>query len=239
VTFNNVYEDAERARAYAKLEFPGTYYLAFRDLPGLLRKHVGGRHALDFGCGAGRSTRFLRDLGFEVIGVDVSGAMLDQARARDPHGDYRLVADGTLAGFGSGTLDAILAAFTFDNVPTQQKTAAFRQFRRLLAPGGRLFLVASAPEIYLHEWASFSTRDFTANRTARDGETVRIVMLDVPDRRPVVDVLCSDARYRELFEAVGLGVVESARPLASGAESVQWVSETTVPPWSVYVVGTA
>jgi hypothetical protein len=91
----------------------------------------------------------------------------------------------------------------------------------------------------LHEWASFSTRDFTANRTARDGETVRIVMLDVPDRRPVVDVLCSDARYRELFEAVGLGVVESARPLASGAESVQWVSETTVPPWSVYVVGTA
>ena len=84
--FDNVYDDADRARAYADLEFPGTYYLAFRDLPGLLRKYVCGTRALDFGCGAGRSTRFLRALSFEVIGVDVSEAMLDQARGRDPRG---------------------------------------------------------------------------------------------------------------------------------------------------------
>src|SRR5215469_4833941 len=107
-TFNNVYDDADRARAYADLEFPGTYYLAFRDLPVLLRKSVSGTRAVDFGCGTGRSTRFLRDLAFEVIGVDVSEVMLDQARGRDPQGDYRLVADGTLAGFGTGTLDLIL-----------------------------------------------------------------------------------------------------------------------------------
>lgn len=239
MAFSNVYDDAERARAYAKLEFPGTYYLAFRDLPGLLRKHVSGRHALDFGCGAGRSTRFLRDLSFEVTGVDVAESMLDQARARDPRGDYRLLSDGTLADFPSGTLDLILAAFTFDNVPTQQKTAAFREFRRALAPGGRLVIVASAAAIYWHEWASFSTRDFPANRKARDGDIVRIVMLDVPDRRPVVDVFCSDAQYRELFEGVGLHVVESVRPLASGTESVQWVSETTVPPWTLYILGGA
>ena len=31
--FSNVYEDAKRAEAYSKLEFPGTYYLAYRDLP--------------------------------------------------------------------------------------------------------------------------------------------------------------------------------------------------------------
>jgi len=29
----NCYEDANRASAYAKLEFANTYYLAFRDLP--------------------------------------------------------------------------------------------------------------------------------------------------------------------------------------------------------------
>ena len=39
-TFSNVYDDADRARAYADLEFPGTYYLAFRDLPVLLRKYA-------------------------------------------------------------------------------------------------------------------------------------------------------------------------------------------------------
>lgn len=239
--FSNVYDDAERARAYAQLEFPGTYYLAFRDLPALLRKHVSGTRALDFGCGTGRSTRFLRGLAFDAIGVDVSEVMLDQARDRDPHGDYRLVADGTLAEFGTGTLDLILAAFTFDNIPTdRQKTSALRELQRLLAdPGGRLVVVVSSPAIYWHEWASFSTRDYPANRSARDGDSVRIVMLDVPDRRPVVDVVCSDGRYRELFGAAGLSVIDTARPLATGAESVQWVSETTIPPWTIYVLGAA
>jgi SAM-dependent methyltransferase len=239
--FSNVYDDAERARAYAQLEFPGTYYLAFRDLPALLRKHVSGTRALDFGCGTGRSTRFLRGLAFEAIGVDVSEVMLDQARDRDPHGDYRLVADGSLAEFGTGTLDLILAAFTFDNIPTdRQKTSALRELQRLLAdPGGRLMVVVSSPAIYWHEWASFSTRDYPANRSARDGDSVRIVMLDVPDRRPVVDVVCSDGRYRELFGAAGLSVIDTARPLATGAESVQWVSETAIPPWTIYVLGAA
>ena len=236
--FSNVYDDAERARAYADLGFPGTYYLAFRDLPALLRKHVRGTRALDFGCGTGRSTRFLRDLAFDVIGVDISQIMLDQARGRDPHGDYRLVADGSLADLGTGSVDLILAAFTFDNVPTDpQKTAALRELWRLLAPGGRLVVVVSSADIYCHEWASFSTRDYPANRSARDGDPVRIVMLDVPDRRPVVDVLCGDAHYRELFEAVGLRVVDVLRPLATGAEPVQWVSETAISPWTIYVLG--
>jgi SAM-dependent methyltransferase len=238
--FSNVYEDAQRARAYADLEFPGTYYLAFRDLPVLLRKYVCGARALDFGCGTGRSTRFLRELAFAVIGVDVSEAMLHQARGRDSHGDYRLVADGTLAGFGSGTLDLILAAFTFDNIPTdQQKSSALRELRRLLTPGGRLVVVVSSPSIYWHEWVSFSTRDYPENRSARDGDSVRIVMLDVPDRRPVVDIVCSDTHYRELFAAAGLCVVDAVRPLATGTESVQWVSETTIPPWTIYVLGPA
>lgn len=92
--FHNVYEDRARADAYAELEFPGTYYLAYRDLPAILRRQIHGNAALDFGCGAGRSTRFLRELGFDVIGIDISEPMLTLARQRDPDGEYLLVADG-------------------------------------------------------------------------------------------------------------------------------------------------
>ena len=95
--FSNVYDDPARAKAYAELEFPGTYYLAYRDLPSIVAEHVQGRMAIDFGCGAGRSTRFLRRLGFDVVGVDVAAHMLDRARERDPQGDYRLVPDGDLS----------------------------------------------------------------------------------------------------------------------------------------------
>lgn len=61
--FTNVYDDDTRALAYAGLEFPGTYDLAFRDVSGLLHRHVSGRRALDFGCGTGRSSRFLKERG--------------------------------------------------------------------------------------------------------------------------------------------------------------------------------
>ena len=111
-TFGNVYEDEERARAYATLQFPGTYYLAFRDLPALIRRYNHGCRALDFGCGTGRSTRFLRTLGLEVIGIDISRAMLDQARALEPSGEYCLLRGSIVGEFAPGRFDVILAAFT-------------------------------------------------------------------------------------------------------------------------------
>jgi SAM-dependent methyltransferase len=236
--FSNVYEDSARARAYADLEFPGTYALAFRDVPALVRRHVHGTRALDFGCGAGRSSRFLRELGLSVVGIDVAASMLDEARRRDPSGDYRLVRAGDLGDLAGCTFDLVFAAFTFDNIPSDEdKGRSLAALRDLLGPTGRLLAIVSTPEIYVHEWASFSTKDFPANRRAGDGDRVQIVMLDVPDRRPVEDVICSDRRYRELFAAARLEVREVIRPLATGREPVRWVSETTVAPWSVFALG--
>jgi len=91
MNFVNCYEHADRANAYATLEFANTYYLAFRDLRAILTEHGTGTRALDFGCGTGSSTRLLRRLGFHVTGVDISGDMLRIARATDPSGDYRLL----------------------------------------------------------------------------------------------------------------------------------------------------
>ena len=40
MSFTNVYDDAQRAEAYATLEFPGTYYLAYRDLPVIIAENL-------------------------------------------------------------------------------------------------------------------------------------------------------------------------------------------------------
>lgn len=239
-TFSNAYEDAERASAYAQLEFAGTYHLAFRDLPALFEAHVQGTRALDFGCGAGRSTRFLKRLGFETIGVDISPAMLEQARSVDPDGDYRLITDDNTLADLPGPFDLILAAYPFDNIPTDAaKLNALQALRRVLAPEGKMVIIVSAPELYLHEWVSFSTKDFAENRTAGDGDRVRIAILDGPDHRPVDDILTSDARYRELFAEVGLSVVTLAKPLGNSSDGIAWGTETRVPPWSIHVLGRA
>lgn len=238
--FTNVYADRARADAYATLDFPGTYYLAFRDLPSLISKHVRGDRALDFGCGAGRSTRFLRGLDFDVIGVDIAEEMLERAREADPSGDYRRVRDGDLGDLRSERFDLVLCAFTFDNVPTLEKKARlFGDLRAVLTPRGRIVNLVSSPEIYTHEWASFSTKDFPENRHAKTGDVVRIVMLDVDDRRPVEDVVCTDGDYRDVYRQAGLDVLQIHQPLGTAAEPYAWVSETTVSPWMIYVLKSA
>ena len=235
--FSNVYDDRQRSEAYATLEFPGTYFLAFRDVPELLRAHVRGRKALDFGCGAGRSTRFLRGLGFTATGVDIAAHMLERARERDRHGDYRLVPDGDLSSLGAEAFDLVFSAFTFDNIPTmERKIGLMQSLRALLEPGGRIVNLISSPDIYLHEWASFSTADVPENRVARSGETVRIVMLDVEDRRPVEDVLWSGEAWQEVYRRAGVAVVQTHRPLGRPDEPYRWVSETRVAPWVIDVL---
>src|SRR5579872_6130227 len=86
MTPSNCYDDRARAEAYARLEFANTYHLAFRDLPTIFAEHVKGSRALDFGCGTGRSTRFLRRLGFKVTGIDIAPPMIAKAREMDAAG---------------------------------------------------------------------------------------------------------------------------------------------------------
>ena len=236
--FFNTYEDQARAEAYAKLEFPGTYFLAFRDLPGLFAMHVAGTRALDFGCGSGRSTRFLKGLGFETVGIDISAEMLSRARARDPEGEYLLVGDGDFTALKTRKFDLVLCAFPFDNVPTmEQKVRLLRGLGGLLRANGRIVNLVSAPDVYVHEWASFSTKDFPENREARSGDVVRIVMLDVEDRRPVEDVLWTEESYRETYARAGLEVIEVCRPLGEEGDGRAWVSEMGVAAWAVWVLG--
>jgi SAM-dependent methyltransferase len=236
--FANVYEDAKRAEAYAKLEFPGTYYLAYRDLPEIIFKHVKGRRAIDFGCGTGRSTRFLQKLGFQAVGVDVSEDMIKEARRIDPHGNYNLIRDGEFGLFAQSTCDLILSAFTFDNIPTKRrKVDLFRKLGGLLNDGGIIVNLVSSPEIYLNEWESFSTKDFPENRLAKCGDKVKIIVTAIDDKRPVEDIVWPDEDYRQTYREAGLELLDTHKPLARDDEPFEWINETRIAPWVIYVLG--
>ena len=154
MSFDNGYDDAERAAAYAKLEFPGTYYLAYRDLPAIIAEHVTGKAAIDFGCGTGRSTRFLNQLSFDAIGLDIADDMIDKARKIDPDGDYRLIQDGDFSQCPAHAYDLVLSIFTFDNIPTmEKKVTILKGLKSLLKSEGKIINLFSAPELYTNEWA--------------------------------------------------------------------------------------
>ncbi len=235
--FSNVYQDSKRADAYSKLEFPGTYYLAFRDLPMIFSKHVSGKFAIDFGCGSGRSTRFLQKLGFHTVGVDISEEMVAKAREFDPEGNYQVIDEADFSQFESGSFDLIFSAFPFDNIPTmEQKVMNLRGLGNLLKEKGRIVNLVSNPEIYTHEWASFSTKDFPQNLSAKSGDVVLIIQMDTGDKRPVEDILWTNESYMETYQRAKLRVIETHNPLGKPNEPYEWVNETSIAPWVIHVL---
>jgi len=235
--FRNTYEEPRRASAYDELGLGGTYDLAFRNLPSLLEQHVRGGRALDFGCGTGRSTRFLKKLGFAVRGLDISHEMVAIARRRDPEGDYMVIDDGDFEALPRGAFDLVLSAFTFDNIPGfERKVRILRGLAGMLAEDGILANIVSTPEIYTHEWATFTTKDYPENRSARCGDVVRILTTEYSDARPVDDIIWPHEDYLRVYREAGLAIERVERPLARGDEGTAWKSETSVAPWAIYLL---
>ena len=234
--FFNSYEDDIRAKAYAKLEFHGTYYLAYRDLPTIIDEHIHGKRALDFGCGTGRSTHFLQQLGFTTVGVDISQEMIQIAQHVDSNGDYRLITDGNFSQFSPHSYDLVLSSFTFDNIPMEKKRGLFSSLATLLNKKGRIISLVSSPEMYTHEWASFSTKDFPENTHVKSGDLVPIITTDIDDKNPCYDILCPDEVYQRIYRESGLEVVKMYKPLATGDEPYHWANETTIAPWVIYAL---
>jgi ubiquinone/menaquinone biosynthesis C-methylase UbiE len=234
--FFNSYEDEIRAREYSKLEFHNTYYLAFRDLPEIFNKYVNGKKAIDFGCGTGRSTRFLKKHGFSVEGIDISEDMIKIARKIDPKGNYHLVEDGNYSKLNPNSYDLILSAFTFDNIPMDKKEMLFSNLKNLLNEEGIFINLVCSPEIYTLEWASFSTKDFPDNKYKKSGDVVRIITTDFDDKRPCYDVLCSEKDYKKIYLNSGFELIKTYKPLAEGNEPLKWVNETKIAPWTIYVL---
>jgi SAM-dependent methyltransferase len=234
-TYLNSWDNDVRSASYSKLGFPNTYYLAYRDLPYIITKHANGDKALDFGCGTGRSTRFLKKLGFEAVGIDISPLMIEKAIQSDPDGKYLLVKDGEYSHL-SGSFDLITSIFTFDNIPESNRLKILKALKSKLKKNGCLVMLDANSEMYTREWASFTTKDFPENKNAKTGDIVRICMTDVEDQSPVEDYLFTKNDYYKLFSEAGLKVVATYAPLGKAEEPYQWKSELTVAPWLIYVL---
>src|SRR5271168_712036 len=55
-----------------------------------------GKLTIDIGCGEGRLTRHLKELGHNVKGFDVSKTMINAAQQADPKGTYEIAGAGAL-----------------------------------------------------------------------------------------------------------------------------------------------
>ncbi|MFI6078379.1 class I SAM-dependent methyltransferase [Actinoplanes sp. NPDC051343] len=90
----------------------------------------------DVGCGTGRITHYLRGLGVDVSGIDLSPGMIAVAEREYPDCTFR-VGSMTDLPFPDDSLGGLLAWWSLIHVPDDEIPGVFAQFRRVLRRGAR------------------------------------------------------------------------------------------------------
>ena len=108
---------------------------------------------LDIGCGVGRLTRVLAEQASHVHAIDVSAAMLEQARELNAHLTNVTWHHGdgtTLHPIEDASIDAVVSHVVFQHIPDPQITLGYvREMGRVLAPGGwAVFQVSNDPALH-------------------------------------------------------------------------------------------
>jgi SAM-dependent methyltransferase len=165
--------ETEESAYNADLAIPGTKALV---------PDVAGKRVLDAGCGAGAYAGWLADEGAEVVGVDVSEAML--ARARERAGDRvefrRHDLSDPLAFAEDDGFDGVVSGLALSYV--EDWRSVFAEFARVLTDGG--FVVFSTTHPF-DEFPLPGDADYFA--VERDHKEWSV---DVPYyRRPLSEVL--------------------------------------------------
>src|SRR5271170_231612 len=104
---------------------------------------------VDVGCGPGRAAAFVAARGLDVVGVDVSQAMLSVARSAHPHIKFE---EGQLDAlpFETGVFAGAVCWYSIIYTPPDRLAEAFGELARVLMPGGYILLAFQAESEPVH-----------------------------------------------------------------------------------------
>ena len=102
-----------------------------------IREQAAGKRVLDIGVGAGRTTRALREISQDYLGIDYAQPMVDAARCRHPGVEFRRADARDMTFLPDGSI--FLAVFSCNGlclVGHEDRLKILREVYRVLAPGG-------------------------------------------------------------------------------------------------------
>ncbi|MEV6334337.1 methyltransferase domain-containing protein [Nocardia vinacea] len=137
-----------------------------RAMLGIFAELVHDGRVADIGCGEGRLTAHLSELGLDIFGIDLSPRLLELARAQYPTLDFE---EGSLEhlDIGDATLAGILVWYSFIHLPPERMPAVLAEFHRVLEAGGHALLAFfHAPDVQDPE--PFDHKVITAYRWSPD-----------------------------------------------------------------------
>jgi len=226
----------ELASDFAHREIAGSDAIAFQVVANRVATLRPTGMALDLGCGTGRSTRFLKELGLQAVGLDLSEVMVCQARRLDPQGRYLTYESNAPLPFKDGSFEVLLASWvTVEIAELSHLQSLMFETARVLGSNGMGFIIANTADFYAGQWVSGDV-DFPENKpTLQSGQRVKTRLL--PEEIVVTDIYWSDEDYRYVFSEASLHVSYTWKPTAPQHES-GWLDETRKAPFVIYEVRT-
>ena len=107
----------------------------------------------DVGCGPGQVAKYLAERGVQVIGIDLSAKMIEQARRLNPTIEFRQNSMLALAAEDEAWA-GITAFYSIIHIPRDEVVSALVEFKRVLRPAGLLLLAFHIGKeiVHLEEW---------------------------------------------------------------------------------------
>lgn len=225
------------ASVYSKSPIRGTGYLAFRDIPQIIQKYYKNNQpniALDFGCGTGRSSRYLHSLGInKVYGVDKSQEMLDHAIINNDDINYLFIKDNYLP-FESDYFDLVFSTFVMLEIATKTELLnIFTNIYNVLKPDSYFIFVTNSEHLYSKNWLTNST-NYPKDKIFKNGEKIKIFLKNI--NQELYDYYWDDEAYKSILNQAGFNYINVHYPLGHTNEPYEWLDEAIYSPFAVYTV---
>ncbi|HVU04055.1 MAG TPA: class I SAM-dependent methyltransferase [Polyangiaceae bacterium] len=178
------------------------------------RALAAGKRVLDLGCNVGYGTELLSETASQVVGVDLSPAVVAAARKRvhAPNVEFRLLPDPRLP-FPDGSFELVASFQVIEHVP--EPASYLAEIRRVLVPGGHAIFTTPNAAIRIDPGMTPWNVDHVKEYRARELE-------------PLLRRYFSDVSLKGLFASEPLHSVEVARCAAARAKARKkvraWVS---------------
>jgi ubiquinone/menaquinone biosynthesis C-methylase UbiE len=94
---------------------------------------------LEIGCGPGEIANYLKMRGLDIIGVDISDKMIEQAKKLNPFIDFR-VGDVFHLDFKDKSVAGVVSAYLIVNFELNDLAKAFKEIQRVMMKQGHFLL---------------------------------------------------------------------------------------------------
>jgi ubiquinone/menaquinone biosynthesis C-methylase UbiE len=98
-----------------------------------------GKTVLDLGSGPGVNAGYMASKGFQVVGIDISERMVELAKNKYPHVEFRL-GDMTKLTFPADSFDGILASYSLIHLTKDAVAFVLAKLYEILKPGGLIYI---------------------------------------------------------------------------------------------------